>query len=92
MVLVEQRLEFGEVVGGAGFGPDLLAEDGGAGELFDEGLRELGGFVVVALEIVDDGAGVAVWIFGERGVGQFARASRRLGARFDVCGRGRRGS
>ena len=75
----EERLEFGEVVGGTGFGPDLLTEDGGAGELFDEGLGELGCFVVVALQIVDDGAGVAVGILGEWGVGECAEPVADLG-------------
>ena len=70
--LFQQRLKGGEVVGRTRFGPNLLTEDGCFCELFDERLRQLGCAVVVTLQIVNDRAGIAVRILGERAAGELA--------------------
>ena len=71
--LFQERLKPREVVRLARFGPDLLPEHRRAGQLFDQRLRQLRLLIVVALEIVDHRAGVAVPIGRQRAFEQLGQ-------------------
>jgi hypothetical protein len=68
--LFQQGLKEREVVGLAGFDPLLFAERGGAGEIFDQRLRELRLLVVLTAKLADHRASVAMRVGCEGAVGQ----------------------
>ena len=76
---LQQRLEPREVVRLAGLGPHLLAEHGQLGQLLDERLRQFRFAIVIAAEVDDVGAGVAVRIGRERAVGQLGQPLAHFG-------------
>ena len=89
---LQQRPETREVVRLAGLDPHLLAEHGQLGELFDERLRQLRLAIVVAPQVDDVGAGVAVRIGRERTVGQLGQPLAHFGRRLALVNQRRPGS
>ena len=77
---LEQRPESGVVVRLAGFDPQLLAEHRKLRQLFDQRLRQLRLPIVVALQIDDIRAGLAVPIGGERAVDQLGQPFANFGS------------
>jgi hypothetical protein len=69
----EQRLKLRKIIGLPRLCPDLLAQYTQAGELFHERLRKLGLAIVIAFQIYNVRAGLAVRIGGQRTIDQLGQ-------------------